>query len=51
VSYQTTAGWSLLSSGIVTLLLTALPGDDVLWETGLVLAGGAVMYQRRTDGG
>jgi hypothetical protein len=47
VSYQTTVGWSLLSSGIVTLLLAVLPGDSVWYGVALLLLGGAVMYFRR----
>ncbi|MEA1931525.1 hypothetical protein [Halohasta litorea] len=36
---NTTAGWSLISSGLVTLLLTALPGDSVWWGVGLLAVG------------
>lgn len=36
---NTTAGWSLISSGLVTLLLTALPGDSVWWGVGLLTVG------------
>jgi len=36
---NTTAGWSLISSGLVTLLLTALPGDSVWWGIGLLAVG------------
>ncbi|MFC4988899.1 hypothetical protein [Saliphagus infecundisoli] len=46
---QTTIGWSLLSSGIVTLLLYALPGDSLWWGIGLLLAGLVVLYLRRDD--
>jgi len=35
MTYQTTVGWSLLSSGVVTLLLAYLPGDSVWWGVGL----------------
>ncbi|MFD1646745.1 hypothetical protein [Haloarchaeobius litoreus] len=41
-----TLGWSLLSSGIVTLVLAALPGDDVLWGVLLVVLGIVVMARR-----
>lgn len=47
MSYQTTVGWSLITSGIVTLLLTALPGDSVWWGVGLLILGIAVFYARR----
>jgi len=36
---NTTAGWSLISSGLVTLLLTVLPGDSVWWGIGLLAVG------------
>lgn len=49
MTYQTTVGWSLISSGIVTLLLNVLPGDSVWWGLGLLIAGVAVLYVRRDD--
>lgn len=49
MAYQTTAGWSLVSSGIVTLLLNVLPGDSVWWGLGLLVAGIVVLYVRRDD--
>jgi len=49
MAYQTTLGWSLLSSGLVTLLLAALPGDSVWWGIGLLVAGLLVLYVRRDD--
>lgn len=36
---NTTVGWSLISSGIVTLLLKALPGDSLWWGIGLLAVG------------
>lgn len=36
---NTTAGWSLISSDIVTLLLTVFPGDSVWWGLGLLAVG------------
>ena len=47
MAYQTTFGWSLLSSGVVTLLLAALPGDDLWWGVLLLLAGVGLLYARR----
>jgi len=41
MAYQTTVGWSLVSSGIITLVLGFLPGSDLLWG-GLLLAVGLV---------
>jgi hypothetical protein len=49
MTYQTTVGWSLLSSGLVTLLLYVLPGDSLWWGVGLLLAGLVVLYVRRDD--
>lgn len=49
MAYQTTLGWSLLTSGIVSLLLYALPGDSVWWGVGLLIAGLVVLYIRRDD--
>ncbi|WP_253737058.1 hypothetical protein [Halohasta salina] len=42
---NTTAGWSLISSGLVTLLLTALPGDSVWWGIGLLAVGVFVLLK------
>jgi predicted small integral membrane protein len=49
MAYQTTLGWSLLSSGIVTLVLIGLPGDSLWWGIGLLLLGLVVLYVRRED--
>jgi hypothetical protein len=49
MAYQTTIGWSLLSSGIVTLVLKALPGDSLWWGVGLLVLGLAVLVVRRDD--
>jgi hypothetical protein len=43
---NSTLGWSLLSSGLVTLLLKSLPGDSLYWGLLLILAGVAVMSYR-----
>lgn len=47
MGFRTTVGWSLISSGIVTLILTVLPGDSVWWGLGLLLLGSAVFFVRR----
>jgi len=47
MAYQTTVGWSLVSSGIVTLLLKALPYDSLYWGLLLLAAGVAVLYVRQ----
>jgi hypothetical protein len=44
---RTTVGWSLVTSGIVTLLLAYLPGDSVYWGVGLLILGIAVFVIRR----
>ncbi|ADJ13810.1 hypothetical protein [Halalkalicoccus jeotgali] len=44
--YRTTIGWSLLSSGIVTLLLKAMPFDSLWWGLLLIAVGIAVMVYR-----
>lgn len=49
VTYQTTIGWSLLTSGIVTLVLYVLPGDSIWWGVGLLIAGLIILYVRRDD--
>lgn len=46
MAYQTTLGWSLVSSGIVTLLLVVLPGDSMWWGIGLLVLGIAILYLR-----
>lgn len=39
MGYRSTFGWSLFSSGAVTLLLAGLPGDALWWGAGLLFAG------------
>lgn len=50
MSSQSTLGWSLLSSGIVTIVLTLLPGADLWWGIALCVLGLAVFYRRRDRG-
>ncbi|WP_348613732.1 hypothetical protein [Halobaculum rarum] len=47
--YQTTIGWSLVSSGIVSIVLWLIPGDSVWWGVGLLVLGLIVLYIRRDD--
>lgn len=49
MAYQTTIGWSLVSSGIVTIILWLIPGDSVWWGVGLLILGLIVLYIRRDD--
>ncbi|WP_435334553.1 hypothetical protein [Haloarchaeobius sp. TZWWS8] len=41
-----TLGWSLVSSGLVTLFLEVLPGDSLWWGIALVVLGVVVFYSR-----
>ncbi|WP_232702476.1 hypothetical protein [Halobacterium wangiae] len=47
MAYRTTVGWSLLTSGVVTLILKWLPGDSLWWGVGLLIAGAVVLYLRQ----
>lgn len=50
MQYQTTAGWSLITSGLTTLLLKVLPGNSLWWGIALLIAGVAVLYlKKNTD--
>ena len=44
---NTTLGWSLLSSGLVTLLLIVLPGDSLWWGLLLLVAGAWLLWARQ----
>lgn len=46
MAYQTTLGWSLFSSGIVTLVLKVMPGDSLWWGLLLLALGAAILYIR-----
>lgn len=47
MSYQTTVGWSLITSGIVTLLLAYLPYPSFYWGIGLLVLGILIFLLRR----
>lgn len=47
VSYRTTVGWSLITSGIVTLALAYLPYPSVYWGIGLLAVGLIVFVSRQ----
>jgi hypothetical protein len=47
MAYQTTLGWSLVASGLVTLLLGVLPGSDFLWGVLLLGLGAVTLYVRQ----
>ncbi|NKE35436.1 hypothetical protein GWG54_06335 [Natronococcus sp. JC468] len=46
MAYRTTIGWSLFSSGIVTLILKVMPGDSLWWGLLLLALGAIVLYIR-----
>ncbi|WP_170831063.1 hypothetical protein [Natronobacterium texcoconense] len=46
MAFQTTLGWSLISSGIVTLILKVLPGDSLWWGLLFLVIGVTVLYIR-----
>jgi hypothetical protein len=46
MSYSTTIGWSLFTSGVVTLLLKVAPYDSLYWGIGLLAVGLLVMSRR-----
>jgi hypothetical protein len=46
MSYSTTIGWSLFTSGVVTLLLQVAPYDSLYWGIGLLVVGLFVMSRR-----
>ncbi|WP_174811810.1 hypothetical protein [Salinadaptatus halalkaliphilus] len=46
MAYRTTIGWSLVSSGIVTLILKVLPFDSLWWGLLLLAVGLVVLYVR-----
>lgn len=46
MTYRTTFGWSLLTSGIVTLAV--LSGDSVWWEIAFLVLGAATLLRRQS---
>ncbi|MFC6963140.1 hypothetical protein [Halocatena marina] len=46
MGYDTTIGWSLFTSGVVTLALKVLPYDSLYWGIGLLLIGLFIMSRR-----
>ena len=47
MTYRTTVGWSLITSGLVTLALTWLPYPPVYWGIGLLALGLVVFTSRQ----
>jgi hypothetical protein len=48
MTYRTTLGWSLLTSGLVTLVIGFLPLGDLFWGVLLLVVGAAVLLVRQT---
>lgn len=48
LKYRTTVGWSLLTSGIVTLFLKIFPGDSLWWGIGFLILGILVLVVRKS---
>ncbi|WP_165874838.1 hypothetical protein [Natrarchaeobius oligotrophus] len=46
MAYRTTLGWSLFTSGVVTLVLVVLPGRSLWWGLLLLVLGVVVLYLR-----
>ena len=46
MEYDSTIGWSLFTSGVVTLLLIVMPFDSLYWGIALVALGLLVMSGR-----
>ena len=49
MQYQTTAGWSLITSGLTTLLLKILPGNSLWWGIAFLIIGGAILYLKKNS--
>jgi len=47
MTYRTTLGWSLLTSGIVTLVIGFLPLGDFFWGALLLALGAVVLLVRQ----
>ena len=49
MSYRNTTGWSLISSGLTTLFLKALPGKSLWWGVSFLVIGGVLLMNRKVD--
>lgn len=47
MSYRTTAGWSLIVSGVVTLALNYLPYDSLYWGIAFLVIGVVLFVSRQ----
>jgi hypothetical protein len=48
MAHQTTLGWSLFTSGLVTLFLKVLPYDSLYWGILLLFLGVVALVMRQT---
>ena len=46
MAYRKTLGWSLVSSGVVTLVIGLLPGPDLFWGIALLVLGAVTLLVR-----
>lgn len=44
MAFRSTLGWSLFSSGVVTLVLKVLPGDSLWWGLLFLAIGLFLLY-------
>ncbi|MEM7593222.1 MAG: hypothetical protein AAF383_17200 [Cyanobacteria bacterium P01_A01_bin.83] len=49
MQYRTTAGWSLITSGLTTLLLIVLPGKSLWWGISFLIIGSIVLFVKNND--
>ncbi|MGF1481310.1 MAG: hypothetical protein ACFB4I_17805 [Cyanophyceae cyanobacterium] len=49
MQYRTTIASSLITSGIVTLLLKILPGNSLWWGIAFLAIGTAVLFIKKSD--
>ena len=49
MQYRTTWGWSLISSGLTTLLLKILPGDSLWWGIGFLVLGVIILFAKKSN--
>ncbi|AFY53659.1 hypothetical protein Riv7116_1085 [Rivularia sp. PCC 7116] len=49
MQYRTTAGWSLITSGLTTLLLKVLPGNSLWWGISFLVIGVIILFIRKSD--
>ncbi|ESP89801.1 hypothetical protein [Candidatus Halobonum tyrrellensis] len=47
MSYRTTAGWSLITSGVLTLALTYAPYPSFYWGIGFLIVGVLLFVTRQ----